>query len=82
MYDIPSNATRGGHSHRQQTEFLIAISGSFDVILQNGTETQKVTLNKLDKGLLIPINTCRELKNFSSGAVCLILASAVFNEED
>lgn len=65
MCDIPSNAARGGHSHRQQTEFLIEISGSFDLILQNGTETQKITLNKPDKGLLIPINSCRELKNFS-----------------
>ncbi len=82
LYDIPSNAKRGGHSHKKLFQVLIAISGSFDVILKDGKAEQIVTLNKPDKGLLISNNTWRELENFSSGAVCLVLASDVFNEED
>lgn len=82
LYDVPSTAHRGGHSHKEQLEFLIALSGSFDVVLKDGKQTQKVTLNKPDKGLLINKNIWRELENFSSGAVCLVLASDVFDEED
>ncbi len=82
LYDIPSTATRGGHAHKEQSEFLIAIAGSFDLVLNDGKTTQTVTLNKPDKGLLIPTNVWRELENFSSGAVCLVLASAVFDEDD
>lgn len=82
LYDIPSSATRGGHSHKKLQQVLIAISGSFDVLIDNGEVQQKVTLNKPDKGLLIQTNTWRELENFSSGAVCLVLASDVFEEED
>ena len=82
LYDIPSNANRGGHSHKVLNQILIAISGSFDVVLDNGTGRKKVTLNKPDKGLLIKNNTWRELENFSSGAVCLVLASDVFDEAD
>jgi hypothetical protein len=82
LYDIPSGAERGGHSHINQQEFLIATSGSFDVILKNGTEEVKITLNKPDKGLLINQGVWRELNNFSSGAVCLVLASDVFEESD
>lgn len=82
LYDIPSYARRGGHSHKNLSQVLIAISGSFDVILKDGQTTQIVTLNKPDKGLLINNNIWRELENFSSGAVCLVLASDVFKEED
>lgn len=82
LFDVPSSARRGGHSHKKQEEFLIALSGSFDVILNDGTTVQKVTLNKPDKGLLIGTNIWRELDNFSSGAVCLVLASDLFDEED
>lgn len=82
LYDIPSSAHRGGHSHKEQLEFLIALSGSFDVVLKDGISTQTVTLNKPDKGLLINTNIWRELENFSSGAVCLVLASAIFDESD
>lgn len=82
LYDIPSTARRGGHAHKEQIELLVALSGSFDVILKNGRETKTVTLNKPDKGLVIPRNMWRELENFSSGAVCLVLASDVFEEED
>lgn len=82
LFDIPSTAHRGGHSHIDQLEFLVALSGSFDVVLKDGITEQTVTLNKPDKGLLIQKNVWRELGNFSSGAVCLVLASDVFKEED
>jgi len=82
LYDIPSSASRGGHSHKNLQQVLIAISGSFDVVLKDGISETTITLNKPDKGLLIKNNTWRELENFSSGAVCLVLASQVFDEED
>lgn len=82
LYDIPSDSFRGGHSHKEQFECLIAISGSFDVVLDNGKKTEKITLNKPNKGLLIKPGIWRELENFSSGSVCLVLASDVFSEED
>lgn len=82
LYDVPSGAERGGHAHIDQKEFLIATSGSFDVILTDGTSEEKVTLNKPNQGLLIPQGIWRELKNFSSGAVCLVIASDVYLEED
>jgi len=82
LYDIPSSAKRGGHSHKNLIQILIAISGSFDVVLHDGVSSQTVTLNKPDKGLLIKSNIWRELENFSSGAVCLVLASEVFLEAD
>ena len=82
LYDVPSAAERGGHSHIEQQEFLIALSGSFDVILNDGTDQKKVTLNKPFEGLLITNGIWRELKNFSSGSVCLVIASDVFKEED
>jgi dTDP-4-dehydrorhamnose 3,5-epimerase-like enzyme len=82
LFDIPSNATRGGHAHKKLQQVLIAISGSFDVVLNNGETQKTVTLNKPDKGLLIENNTWRELENFSSGAVCLVLASKEYDELD
>jgi WxcM-like, C-terminal len=82
LFDIPSSAIRGGHSHKKLQQVLIAISGSFDVVLKDGKSKKTITLNKPDKGLLIENNTWRELENFSSGAVCLVLASEVFEEED
>lgn len=82
LYDIPSSSIRGGHSHKKLQQVLIAISGSFDVVLKDGNDIKKVTLNKPDKGLLIKDNIWRELENFSSGAVCLVLASAVYEEDD
>lgn len=82
LYDIPSSSIRGGHSHKKLQQVLIAISGSFDVVLKDGNDVKTVTLNKPDKGLLIKHNIWRELENFSSGAVCLVLASAVYEEDD
>ncbi len=82
LYDIPSSAKRGGHSHKKLQQVLIAISGSFDVVLKDGKYEKKVSLNKPDKGLLIETAIWRELENFSSGAVCLVLASEIFDETD
>ena len=79
---MPSAAERGGHSHIEQQEFLIALSGSFDVILNDGNLQKTVTLNKPFEGLLVTNGIWRELKNFSSGADCLVIASNVFDEED
>ena len=82
LYDVPSGSERGGHSHIQQQEFLIALGGSFDVVLKDGISEKIVTLNKPNFGLLIPTGIWRELQNFSSGSVCLVLASEVFDEAD
>ena len=82
LYDVPSDSYRGGHAHKEQLEFLIALSGSFDVTLDNGKEKKKVNLNKPNTGLLIPTGIWRELENFSSGAICLVLSSGEFEEED
>ena len=82
LYDVPSSAKRGGHAHKNLNQVIIALSGSFDVVLKNAKETQTITLNKPDKGLLIQSNTWRELENFSSGSVCLVLASNTFSEDD
>jgi mannose-6-phosphate isomerase-like protein (cupin superfamily) len=82
LYDVPSGAERGGHAHKEQQEVLIALSGSFDVVLNDGKNEKTVTLNKPNQGLLIGIGIWRELKNFSSGSVCLVIASDVFDEDD
>lgn len=82
LYDVPSDAYRGGHAHKKLVQFVIALSGSFEVVLDDGKTKERVMLNKPDKGLLIPTGVWRELENFSSGAVCLVLASAEFDETD
>lgn len=82
LYDVPSGATRGGHAHKEQHEFLIPISGSFEVILKDGKQQQTITLNKPNRGLLIKSNVWRELENFSSGAICLVISSGEFDESD
>ena len=82
LFDIPSNAFRGGHSHINQNEVLIALSGSFEVTVNDGFEKKSFLLNKPNVGLYISTGIWRELQNFSSGAVCLVLASDIFKEED
>lgn len=82
LYDVPSGAYRGGHAHKKQLEFLVALSGSFEVVLNDGKSKQRVMLNKPDVGMLIPTGIWRELENFSSGSVCLVLASGEFDETD
>lgn len=82
LFDVPSSAFRGGHSHIEQQEVLVALSGSFEVVLNDGFEKKSFQLNKPNIGLYIPNGIWRELENFSSGAVCLALASDEFIEED
>jgi dTDP-4-dehydrorhamnose 3,5-epimerase-like enzyme len=82
LYDVPSNSTRGGHAHIELMQCLIALSGSFDVVLDDGQNKKVITLNRPDIGLLIPTGIWRELENFSSGGVCLSLVSDVYKEED
>ncbi len=82
LFDVPSNAFRGGHSHINQHEILIALSGSFEVVLDDGTEKKAFLLNKPNIGLHITTGIWRELQNFSSGAICLVVASDVFEETD
>ncbi|MBW2938908.1 FdtA/QdtA family cupin domain-containing protein [Aureisphaera sp. CAU 1614] len=82
LYDVPSDSSRGGHAHIKLQQFLIALSGSFDVVLDNGNQKQTITLNRPNKGLYIPQGIWRELDNFSAGALCLSLVSDVYKEED
>lgn len=82
LYDVPSGSERGGHAHKNLKQFLIALSGSFNVILNDGKEEKVITLNKPNEGLLINPGIWRELNNFSSGSVCLVIASAVYDEAD
>ncbi len=82
LFDVPSTAFRGGHSHINQHEILIALSGSFEVVLDDGTQKKTFVLNKPNVGLPISTGIWRELQNFSSGAVCLVIASDIFEEAD
>lgn len=82
LYDVPSGAERGGHAHKNQQEFILAVSGSFEVVLHNGTEEKVYHLFKPNEGLYVPVNTWRELRNFSSGSVCLVVSSDEFDESD
>ena len=83
LYDVPSGTHRGGHAHKKLQQLLIAISGSFNVVLKDRNGKQKtITLNKPNKGLLIPNMTWRELEDFSSGAVCLVIASEIYEKGD
>jgi dTDP-4-dehydrorhamnose 3,5-epimerase-like enzyme len=82
LYDVPGGATRGGHAHRTISQVIIALSGSFDVVLDDGKETRKVSLNRSYHGLFLPNMIWRELENFSSGAVCMVLASEYYNEAE
>ena len=82
LYDIPGGESRGGHAHYDLEQFIIAASGSFEVILDDGENKKRVTLNSPDKALHIVPGLWRELDNFSSGSICLILASHKYDEND
>ena len=82
LFDVPSDSYRGGHAHKEQLEFLIALSGSFTVTVDNGISKKSFLLNKPNKGLLLPTGIWRELEDFSSGAICLVLSSGEFDEGD
>lgn len=82
LYDVPGGATRGGHAHRKLEQLLIAASGSFDVILDDGRRRETISLRRSYHGLYMSSLTWRELDNFSTGAVCLVLASRPYEEAD
>ena len=82
LYDVPSDSFRGGHAHKNLFQFMIALSGSFEVKIDEGSNNTKVMLNKPNQGLLIPSGIWREMDNFSAGSVCLVLASEFFDESD
>ena len=81
-YDIPSGEYRGGHAHKTCEEMIVAVSGSFNVTLDDGTERKTYHLNHPYQGLYVGTGVWRTLDDFSSGAVCLVLASHLFDEED
>jgi hypothetical protein len=82
LYDVPGGETRGGHAHKRLEQFIIAASGSFDVVVDDGTEQRRFFLNRSYYGLYLPRMVWRELENFSSGSVCLVIASEVYEESD
>ena len=82
LYDVPGGETRGGHAHKHLQQFMIAASGSFDVIVDDGFSRERFHLNRSYYGLYIPPLIWRELNNFSSGSVCLVLTSEYYDEED
>ena len=82
LYDVPGGAERGGHAHRALEQVVIAMSGSFDIVLDDGRITQRFHLNRSYAGLYIPSMVWREIDNFSSGSVCMVLASEPYEEDD
>lgn len=82
LYDVPYGSERGGHAHRQLQQLIVATSGSFDVVINDGTETEIFNLNCPYQGLYVPRMMWRELNNFSSGSVCMVLASLPYDEDD
>jgi dTDP-4-dehydrorhamnose 3,5-epimerase-like enzyme len=81
-YDVPGGERRGGHAHKRCHSFVIAASGSFDVVVDNGFDKERFFLNRSYRGLWIPPMHWREIENFSSGSVCLVLASDLYDAED
>lgn len=82
LYDIPGGEERGGHSHHNCEEFIIAVCGSFDIILDDGVTQRTINLNRSNVGILVKPGIWRVLNNFSSGAVCLVIASEEYDESD
>ena len=82
LYDVPGGSERGGHAHKALSQLIIAISGTFDVILSDGCDKKRFHLNRSFQGLYVCPMLWRELDNFSSGSVCLVLASNVYDETD
>ena len=82
LYDVPGGEKRGGHAHKDLEQFIIAANGSFDLVLDDGTKRETFHLNRSYSGIYLPRMVWRELENFSSGSVCLVLASNYYDEDD
>jgi dTDP-4-dehydrorhamnose 3,5-epimerase-like enzyme len=82
FYDVPVDAARGGHAHRRLEQVILCVMGSFDVVIDDGANHRTVMLRRADEALYVPPGIWGELVNFSSGAVCLTLASHAFDEEE
>lgn len=82
LYDVPGGSERGGHAHKELSQLIIAMSGSFDVVLNDGHEEKRFHLNRSYYGLYVCPMIWRELDNFSSGSVCMVLASNLYDEDD
>lgn len=82
IYDVPGGQIRGGHAFREQRELIIALSGSFDVVIDNGEKEEVFTLNRSYYGLYIPSGFWRQMKNFSTNSLAVVLASTFFDESD
>lgn len=82
LYDIPGGADRGGHAHKELQQLIVAMSGSFDVVLNDGFTEERVHMNRSYYGLYVGRMVWREMDNFSSGAVCMVLASTHYDESD
>ena len=82
IYDVPGGETRGGHAFKEQEEVIVALSGSFDVVIHDGVVQKVFSLNRSYLGLYIPGMCWRHMENFSTNAVCLVLASTLYSEDD
>ena len=82
LYDVPGGLSRGGHAHIDLQQLVVALSGSFDITLDDGNAKRTFQLSRPNMGLLIPSGLWRELNNFSSGSICMVLASDLYSEED
>jgi len=82
LYDVPGGSERGGHAHKALHQLIVAMAGSFDVVLDDGVEKKRIHLNRSYSGLYVCPMIWRELDNFSSGAVCMVLASNKYDEDD
>lgn len=82
IYDVPGGEIRGSHAFREQEEFIVALSGSFDLVLDNGRETRRYSLNRSYMGIYVPRMTWRTMENFSTNSLCLVLSSAPYDPDD
>ena len=82
LYDVPGGECRGGHAYRENQEFIVAMSGSFDVVLDDGSRKQSFTLNRSYYGLYVPKGVWREMENFSTNSLALILSSTDYDADD
>lgn len=82
LYDVPGGESRGGHAYRENEEFIVALSGGFDVVLDNGTEKRTYTLNRSYYGLYVPKGLWREMENFSTNSLAMVLSSTDYDAND